>query len=879
MKLSAKLVQISIQQPKKVALSLGIITFLLGLLIFRVHVDTDPENMLSADEDVRVFHTATKKEFSLYDVVVLGVVNTTHPDGVFNPETLSHVYELTQYAATLSDPKHPERKVVGAKIIAPSNVDAISQAGLGQVSFSWLMPKAPTTKEEALHIRELAMSNPLLKGTLVSEDEKAMGIYLPITSKKFAHTLSELLQDKIDTLSPNGDEYYITGLPVAEDTFGKEMFVQMAIGAPGAMLCIFLLMLFFFKNLRLIISPLIVAMISVITTMGLLIGTGNTLHIMSSMIPIFLMPIAVVDSIHILSEFFDEYQETRDRKAAITSVVGKLFTPMLYTSLTSAAGFASLAITPIPPVQAFGIFVAIGIIIAWITTIIFIPAYIMMMPEESLKNFGAAKNDDGKHPSFMARLLRGQGRFIYSYPKLIIISALLVTAFAVTGIMKIQVNDNPVKWFEKNHKIRVADRVLNSHFQGTYEAFLILEADIKDLTPADAHKKLSSMLKAMAVDGPSKRVVAKALAIAKRATTEPDLDSMLAAMEDAFITAQDDADDFTYDAWSDGLALLDTFKHRNQVFKRPDVLEYIEGLQQHLLQKGVVGKTNSVTDMVKKIHTELFGDPEKFTIPDSINGVAQCLLSFQNSHKPDDLYHMVTPDFQKANIWVQLQNGDNKVMEALVREVEIYIQGHPAPVELKHQWAGLTYINVVWQDKMVSGMRDSFLSSFVVVLLMMMILFRSPTWGLLAMIPLSMTIAWIYGFIGLIGKDYDMPVAVLSSLTLGLAVDFAIHFLERARTAVQETGSWKSGISVMFEEPARAISRNIIVIAIGFTPLLLAPLVPYQTVGIFLASIMVISGLATMFILPAMLTIMQKWLFSDLDSTISERNKELKSKE
>lgn len=876
MKLGRKLVHISITHPKHIAVALGVITLLLGLLIFRVHVDTDPENMLAPDEDVRVFHNSTKKEFSLYDVVVLGVVNTTHPDGVFNPETLSHVYELSEYAATLSDPDHPERQVVGPKIISPSNVDAISQAG-GQISFSWLMPKAPTTKAEALRVRELAMSNPMLKGTLVSEDEKAMGIYLPITSKDFAHSLSQRLKEKIATLSANGDKYYITGLPVAEDTFGKEMFVQMAIGAPGAMLCIFLLMLFFFKNARLIIAPMIVAMTSVITTMGLLIGTGHTLHIMSSMIPIFLMPIAVVDSIHILSEFFDEYQATRNRKKAIEHVISTLFTPMFYTSLTSAAGFASLAITPIPPVQAFGIFVAIGIMIAWLSTILFIPAYIMLTPEASLKNFGVAKNDDGTHPSLMARLLRKQGRFIYSWPKLILFIAFLITGVAITGIMQIQVNDNPVNWFEKNHEIRVADRVLNSHFKGTYEAFLILEADLTELTPTEASETFSAMLKDMAIDGPSKMVAAKALAITKRAQTSPDLDAMLATLEDAFVQAQDEADDVTYDVWDDTLALLDSFKHRNQIFTRPDVLEYIGGLQEYLLKKGVVGKTNSVTDLVKKIHTELFGDPAKYSVPDTVGGVAQCLISFQNSHKPDDLYHLVTPDYQKANIWIQLQNGDNKVMEALVREVEIYFQGHPAPVQISHKWAGLTYLNVVWQDKMVSGMRDSFLSSFVVVLIMMIILFRSPTWGLLAMVPLSMTIAWIYGFIGLIGKDYDMPVAVLSSLTLGLAVDFAIHFLERARTAVNETGSWKAGITVMFEEPARAISRNIIVIAIGFTPLLLAPLIPYQTVGIFLASIMVISGLATMFLLPAMITLIQGWIFSDLKPSNLEKDDSLKN--
>ena len=58
------------------------------------------------------------------------------------------------------------------------------------------------------------------------------------------------------------------------------------------------------------------------------------------------------------------------------------------------------------------------------------------------------------------------------------------------------------------------------------------------------------------------------------------------------------------------------------------------------------------------------------------------------------------------------------------------------------------------------------------------------------MIPLSVTIAFIYGMLGFTGRDYDMPVAVLSSLTLGMSIDFAIHYIERARELVKETGSW-----------------------------------------------------------------------------------------
>lgn len=153
------------------------------------------------------------------------------------------------------------------------------------------------------------------------------------------------------------------------------------------------------------------------------------------------------------------------------------------------------------------------------------------------------------------------------------------------------------------------------------------------------------------------------------------------------------------------------------------------------------------------------------------------------------------------------------------------------------------------------------MGSFIMVFVMMAILFRSPLWGLLCMVPLSVTIVVIYGIIGLIGKDYDMPVAVLSALTLGMAVDFAIHFLERARTVQAQTGSWQAAVPIMFGEPARAITRNVLVIAIGFLPLLAAPLIPYKTVGVLLFAIMSLSGSVTLIVLTALVTVTQKKLF------------------
>jgi len=65
----------------------------------------------------------------------------------------------------------------------------------------------------------------------------------------------------------------------------------------------------------------------------------------------------------------------------------------------------------------------------------------------------------------------------------------------------------------------------------------------------------------------------------------------------------------------------------------------------------------------------------------------------------------------------------------------------------------------------------------------------------------------------------------------------------------------------MFGEPARAISRNVVVIAIGFLPLLAAPLVPYKTVGILICAIMALSGAVTLIALPAIVKLAGKVLF------------------
>jgi predicted RND superfamily exporter protein len=985
-----------------------------------VKVDTDPENMLSADEPVRLFHNRMKRVLNLHDMVVVGVVNERDPNGVFNVSTLRKLYDLADYArklkgAEIGQPAGGNAGVIDVDLLGLSTVDSIEPSA-GGVSFSKLMPQPPADDKAALDVWRKARRVPFLFGTLLSDKDpnqpsKAVAMYLPLTRKDLSHAVYVKLQEKTAKLG-GPEKFHITGLPVAEDTFGVEMFIQMAISAPAAMIVIFLLMLVFFRKLVLIVAPMIVAMVSVIITMGALIIAGFPVHIMSSMIPIFIMPIAVLDSIHIISEFFERYQATRDREKTIRTVMAELFQPMLYTSLTSTAGFASEALAPIPPVQVFGLFVAFGIMVAWVLTVTFIPAFVMFINPDKLANFGAvhAAEDDALDQTALGRFLRWVAGVTYRRAKLILVATLLVMSVAGYGISRININDNPVKWFEPSHPIRQADTVLNKYFGGTYMAYLAIQheppAFDANTFAADLHKQFAqrsadvaaemarlgpAALELAAAGGPANAdselflaALKKKLApppfaatdrqlkvwgypekflnieadrfrpagasplafdgakyaealgalsaehakrftdnigkldklVAAVAATKPaSRDAMLERLAERYIGVGSDAvrrssssDALTGTlqtvepplpaigepaesgatkpsgyaltpggqagtlqtnvyaaAANDSVSLLiDEIRQQSQVFKRPDVLRWMAKLQAAMGKAGTVGKSNSLVDMVETVHRDLLGgDPNGYRVPANADTVAQCIDQFQ-SGSPDrrnDIWHFVTPDYRLAGIWVQLTSGDNRDMQKVVEAVKEFAAENPSPVPTELGWFGLTYINVVWQDNMVTGMLEAFIGSFLVVLLLMVILFRSVLWGLLSMIPLTVTIAAIYGTIGLAGKDYDMPVAVLSSLTLGLAVDFAIHFLARTKTIYARYGSWQQTLPHIFGEPARAITRNIIVIAAGFLPLLLAPLVPYQTVGVLLAVILLVGGVTTLILLPALIRTLERGMF------------------
>lgn len=759
MNILEKLTKFSLDRPKTVIAVILLLTVLFGLQFPKITIDTDPENMLEPDQPDRVLYNQVKKDFGIHDLIVVGIVDEK---GVFRPESLQRVARATSEIKKI-------KGVIIQDMVSLTTTNNVKSSG-GMLDIRPVMREVPLTPEAISQLRKDIRENPFLHEKIASADGTALALYIPIRKKDMSYRIAGKIEEILERELLPTQTYHLAGLPVAEDTFGHEMFLQMAVVAPLAFMVILILVFILFRRAAFLLPVGMDAMFAVTWAMGLLIGTGHTVHIMSSMIPVFLMPIAILDDVHVLSEFFDRYRVLGDKRRALLEGMKPLYRPMLFTSLTSAVGFASLALADIPPVRVFGLFVAFGIMAAWLFSMTVVPAVISLMDDEKLKK--GILQEAKTHSSLLDRLLVPIGRFSFSRARTVLVIGLLFIIAGIIGIPKIRINDNPVKWFKRSHPMRVADTVMNRLFSGTYMAYLVVEGK-----------------------GP-------------------------------------------------------------EAIKSPEVVKYIDRIQAHLEADPLVGKTSSVADIVKRINLVLHDNDETFhKVPDSREAVGQFLFLFQSSGDPDDLDNFVDREARQANIWVQMKGGDNQQMASIEDRLAEFVRASPPPAGLTLRWSGLTYINKVWQDLMVLGMLKAILGSFVVVFILMLIEFRSFVLGLLSMVPLSVAILLSYGLLGWMGKDYDMPVAVCSSLALGLGIDFSIHFIQRFKTYYAESGNLEETKLYMFGEPGRAIARNAIVISVGFLPLIASSLTPYVTVGLFFALLMTFSTLSTLFLLPAALAI------------------------
>ena len=724
--------------------------------------DTDPKHMLPVTSPVRQYNDLVERDFALHaDVIALGVVNDR---GIVNRTTLTRLAELTREIRRMPG-------VVSRDVVSLSTIDDVTSRGTDLVVRP-VLGRVPESEQELEAFRAALLGNPLFVGRIVSRDATATALYVPIeptaNGKEIADGIRKLLPRE-----PGDDRFLLAGDPVARDTFGAEMFRQMALFSPIAGLVMAVALWLMFRSVPLIAANMGVAMVSIAWAMGGLVGLGYPVHIMSSMAPVFLMAIAT-DSVHIFNEFAFRYGEVREKKRAVLETIEAVAGPVFFSDVTTAVGFASLASATIVPVRIFGLVVGFGTLVILLMSFTLVPAILVLLPEGSIPRVSRAPEaNGGGRPSALARF----GNFSVRHSGKIALAGGALLVLAVVGLARIHVNNNMVHWFKTGSEVRTADRILNERLGGTCTAYLVVQG------PADGSMKDPAMLSA------------------------------------------------------------------------------IEGLQRELEKDPRVGKTFSVVDYVKRIHRVLHADAPAFDrVPDTAEEVGQYLFLFGTSAKPSDLDNVVDYPFRSANVHLQLKTWDAGVMADVIRRTDAHLAAHPLPGGAAVNPAGIAYFNLVWSDEVLWGMLTSFLWGLGPVLLLLVAKTRSLLWGVLMFLPLLFTIVLIYGAVGFLGKDFDMPVAVLSTLSLGLADDFAIHFVGRFQQRFREHPDLREALIWTVARPGKGIFLNAILFALGFAVMVFAALTPYITVGVFMAAIMLVSALTSVLYLPGLIHLFRRSL-------------------
>lgn len=756
-----KIIEFSVGHPWLVIGAVLLVTIFFMAQLPKMKTDTDPKNMLPITSAVRQYNDQVEGWFALHpDVIVLGIRNEA---GIFNPKTLGRIEGITE--AILGLPG-----VIARDVVSLPTVDDVAVAGDALMAQP-LLGKVPDTPEGLLALKNRILQNPVIINRMVSQDGKMTALYIPLEPGVNAKVIADQIK-AILAKEPGPEEFYLAGDPVARDTFGAEMFRQMGLFSPIAGLIMFLVLFFMFRSLSLVVANMAVAMFSVIWAMGLFIGLKIPIHIMASMSPVFLMAIST-DTVHIFNELSFRFKEVKEKRAAILQTMEAVSTPVLYSDLTTAAGFASLAIGPIIPVRVFGLMVAFGTLVILVMSFTLVPAVMSLMKEKWLMKMALRRDPE---ESTASRWLGRLSRLTLSHRKAVLLVGLILIVVSVVGLSRIRINNNMVSWFKYGSDIRKADRLVNHNLGGTATLFLV-------------------------VDGQKEGAISD-----------------------------------------------------------PQLLRALASFQKELDKKELVGKTTSVADYVKRVNQVLHQDDPRYNVvPESQEAIAQYLLLFNMAAKPRELNNVLDYPYQKANIIVQLKSWDAVKTRQLLKEVGQELASHPlAGAEVKP--AGIAYFNMVWNDEVLKGMLLGFILSCILVFFLLVLNYRSWRWGAVSFLPLLFTILVIYGLAGLLGKDFDMPISVLSTLSLGLAIDFAIHFVSRFRQRFRQSGDLQEALHWTVVRPGRGILRNAFLFASGFAVMVFAALTPYITVGVFMMAIMLLSAAATIIYLPALISLRSTWL-------------------
>jgi len=455
-----------------------------ALLASRVHFDNSFESYFNRDDPAYSTYLEFRDDFGSDEVSYILYEAPDLAHGVWTLEVMRAIRQLTR---TL------EEEVPFAKeVTSLANVEFLEPM-TGGLKIYELLEKLPESQEALLEIKRKAMAKPIYVGSLVSADGNRAAIMIEM-EKSSIDPLDRIRLDPnggdgLDNLYPQasynkieailarpeyaGIRFHHTGDVPLNSVMNKIAAAEGPILGGICFAVIAALLLFFFRRPAEIIGPLAVVGVSVLITVGLLAALGWSLDLMFSMLPTLLIAVGVTASVHVISEFRAYHARMGNRREALRRTLYLVGTPCLLTSLTTAAGFASMSVAPIKTIYRFAIYSSAGVVVAFVLTMSLLPAFLSFGPQAAGRGKIERQARQGKEGRFLGRSLAWVARFDIRKRRSILAFTLAVFAISVAGMTKLTVDSNFLADFSEDVRVR-RDTIFADQVMGGTNSFVYL---------------------------------------------------------------------------------------------------------------------------------------------------------------------------------------------------------------------------------------------------------------------------------------------------------------------------------------------------------------------------------------------------------------------
>ncbi|MCA9489100.1 MAG: RND family transporter [Myxococcales bacterium] len=262
----------------------------------------------------------------------------------------------------------------------------------------------------------------------------------------------------------------------------------------------------------------------------------------------------------------------------------------------------------------------------------------------------------------------------------------------------------------------------------------------------------------------------------------------------------------------------------------PEMMKKIDRLERDLKAMPQIGYTMSIATVVRKMNQAVSGgDPEQAKIPDSKEAIAQLFLLYSMGGSSEDFERMVDFDFEHAVVTARINSLSTTEIKAVVDEIHADVLSDFKDDKVVVGGFGTVFSDLV--DAVVSGQVSSLTLSIAVVAVLDAIVFGSIGAGLWSIVPLLVAVPMLFGLMGYAGIELNVVTAMLSSIMIGVGVDYTIHYLWRYRELRRTGMSPEESVIETMNSVGRGILFNALSVVFGFSILFLSNFLPVRFFG------------------------------------------------